>query len=190
MGAEGTANLPEDGIIRVFNRHTGVEEIEPVYGERWLRRIYGNPLGRLTLEAAVKRAWFSKIYGWMMDRPRSRRLIRPFVERYALDPAEFARPLEAFNNFNEFFFRQLKPGVRPVDAAPDTVVFPADGRHLGFQDLGAVDAIYAKGQRFDLPKLLGDSALARDYARGAMVISRLCLAHPPARYAGPGHPDA
>ena len=54
-------------------------------------------------------------------------------------------------------------------------MFPADGRHLGFQDAAETPSIYAKGQTFDLAALLGDAALAvRKYRHGAIVCSRLC----------------
>lgn len=172
--AMSCGNRASAAEIRYFNRHSGREETESVYGECWLRRVYGNPLGRLTLEAAVKRAWFSRLYGWLMNRPRSRGLIRPFIDRYSLDSSEFLRPVSAFANFNEFFYRQLTEHARLVDAAMDAVVFPADGRHLGFQNFSKTDHFYAKGQVFDLSKLLEDDHLARKYNGGTLVISRLC----------------
>ena len=160
--------------IEFFNRYTGRVETEQVYGLGWLRFIYGNPLGRLTLELVAKRAWFSRWYGWRMDRPASRAKIAPFIAEFGMDTGEFVRRPEEFATFNEFFFRHLKPAARPVDAAPDSVVFPADGRHLGFQDVSQVDGIFVKGQRFDLPTFLGDAALAERFRDGAAVMSRLC----------------
>src|SRR5262245_7603721 len=58
--------------IEYFNRYTGRIETEDVYGHRFLCWTYGNPLGRLTLHAMVKRAFFSRWYGGRMDRPGSR----------------------------------------------------------------------------------------------------------------------
>ncbi|MCC6235784.1 MAG: phosphatidylserine decarboxylase, partial [Verrucomicrobiales bacterium] len=93
---------------------------------------------------------------------------------YGLDAAEFLEPASSFRTFNEFFFRRLRPDVRPVDSAAEAVVFPADGRHLGFESLSAAEAFFAKGQRFDLGAFVADAALARRYAGGAAVFSRLC----------------
>lgn len=160
--------------IEYFNRHTGRIETEQVFGERWLAWAYGNPLGRLTVELAAKRAWFSRWYGWRMNRRASAPLIFPFIEQYGLDIAEFLRPPDHFANFNDFFARQLKPEARPVDSAPQSVVFPADGRHLGWNDSSAIERVFAKGQSFDLPALLGDEALAARFRGGALVLSRLC----------------
>lgn len=160
--------------IEFYNRATGEVETEDVYGERFLRWAYGNPLGRLSVALAVKRLWFSRWYGWRMDRPKSRAKVASFIESYGVDPEEFADPVESYGTFNEFFYRQLKPAARPVDADPRTAVFPADGRHLAVGDLDAADRFYIKGQSFDLSKFVGDDALAKRFAGGSMIISRLC----------------
>lgn len=160
--------------IQYFNRHSGRLETESVYGEGFLRWAYGNPLGRLSVQLAVKRAWFSRWYGWRMDRPASRAKIAAFIQDYGLDPSEFAEPLDAFASFNEFFYRRLKPEARPLDPDPAVAVFPADGRHLAIQAVDLADRFYLKGQRFDLESFLGDAALAADFQGGCMLISRLC----------------
>lgn len=160
--------------IRYFNRHTGRLETERVYGEAWLRFTYGNPLGRLVLAALVARPAFSRWFGWRMDRPASAARVGPFIREFGLDPGEFAAPPESFRTFNEFFARRLRAGARPVDTAPATVVFPADGRHLGFACARDIEGVFVKGQRFDLPRLLDDAELAGRFAGGSLVLSRLC----------------
>lgn len=158
--------------IRYFNRHTGKTETEQVYGESFLKWVYGNPLGKISLHALVKRHGFSKWYGARMSKPESARRIEPFIAQYGLDPADFVEDPSNFKSFNEFFYRKLKPAARPIAPAP--IVFPADGRHLGFPDISAIDSFFVKGQTFDLPALLGDAALAERFAKGALVLSRLC----------------
>lgn len=160
--------------IEFFNRYTGQVEREQVYGAAWLRWTYHHPLGRLALEALVKRAWFSRWYGWRMDRPASRAKVAPFIREFRVNPGEFAQAPESYRTFNEFFYRHLKSAARPVDNDPDSVVFPADGRHLGFPDVSQVAGVFVKGQQFDLPALLGDAALAGKFAKGSLVLSRLC----------------
>lgn len=160
--------------IRYFNRHTGRTETEQVYGEAFLRWTYGTLPGRMALHSLVKRRFFSRFYGWKMDRPASVAKIAPFIATYGLDPAEFSEPPESFRSFNEFFYRKLNPSSRPIDPLPGTVVFPADGRHLGFQSASGISGVFVKGQRFDLTKLLGSGELASRYADGALVLSRLC----------------
>lgn len=158
--------------IRYFNRHTGQLETEQVYGEGFLQFSYANPLGAIPLHAMVKRAAFSRWYGKRMDDPATKAKIAPFLAKYGLDPAEFADAPESYGSFNEFFYRKLKPEARPV--ADAKAVFPADGRHLGFQKASAIEGVFVKGQKFDLGKLLGDDSLAARYHDGSLVLSRLC----------------
>jgi len=167
--------MDADAPITLRNRHTGGTEIEQVFGEAWLKRIYGNPLGKMTLHALVKRAVFSDFYGFMADRTTSAKRVLPFIRDFKLDPSEFAEPdPQAYRTFNEFFYRKLKPSARPIDPRPEMAVLPADGRHLGFPDAGAVKGVFAKGQTFDIPALVADRALGERYARGTVVCSRLC----------------
>lgn len=160
--------------IRYFHRAKKTVETEQVYGGDWLRWIYGNPVGRLALHLLVKRSLLSRYYGWRMSLRDSANKILPFIVDYGLDVDEFAKKPLAFKTFNEFFYRALKPGARPVAPEDRVAVLPADGRHLAFQNVDAADGFYAKGQRFDLRSFLGDAALAEQFAGGAMLISRLC----------------
>jgi phosphatidylserine decarboxylase len=107
-----------------------------------------------------------------MDDPATKAKVAPFIENYGLDPAEFADSPDNYRSFNEFFYRKLKREARPV--ADSKAVFPADGRHLGFQTASEIEGVFVKGQKFDLGKLLGDDALAARYADGSLVLSRLC----------------
>ncbi len=149
-------------------------ETEQVYGEGFLRWTYGHPAGALALWALVKRPFFSKWYGRRMSTTASAARVLPFIERYGLDAADFADAPESYRSFNEFFYRKLKPEARPVDADENSAVFPADGRHLGFQRASEIEGVFVKGQKFDLATLLGDTALAARYADGTLVLSRLC----------------
>ncbi len=163
-----------DSGIQFFNRYTDEVETEVVYGEQWLRWILFSPFGQIALHTVAKRAWFSRWYGWRMSCAGSAARVEPFIEQYGISEAEHVKVAEDFTSFNDFFYRKLKPEARPVDAAADSVVFPADGRHLGFAKASAVEGVFVKGQRFDLVKLLGDKKLADQFADGAAVFSRLC----------------
>lgn len=165
-------SLPEP--IRYFHRAKKVVETEQVYGERWLRWTYESGLGNVALNAFIKRPLLSRYYGWKMSRRASARLVLPFIVDYDLDVDEFARKPLTFKTFNEFFYRALKPGARPVAAGERVAVLPADGRHLALQNVDSTQGFYAKGQRFDLPAFFGDAALATEFAGGSLLISRLC----------------
>lgn len=160
--------------IEYYDRRKAVLQWEPIYGEGFLRWAYGTGIGRLTVRLMVQRAWFSIWYGWRMNQAASRAKIEPFIQRFRLDRSEFVEPKGGFAHFNDFFYRKLKPGARPIAGGLDQVVFPADGRHLAIPDLDAAGVFYIKGQAFDLKAFVGDAALAEDYAGGALLISRLC----------------
>ena len=162
--------------IRYFDRAKQSVETEQIYGEAWLRWTYATGLGRLALNLLVKRAIASRYYGWKMSQRGSAHRVLPFIVDYGLDVDEFAKKPYSFKTFNEFFYRALKPGARPVAAAGDerVAVLPADGRHLAFQNVDAAAGFYAKGQRFDLASFLGSADLGREFAGGSLVISRLC----------------
>jgi phosphatidylserine decarboxylase len=180
--------------IRYFHRYKQTVETEQVYGENWLRWAYENPAGRFVVWLLARRAWFSKWYGWKMNQGSphgeqsmgvqllnlmlgagdSSRRILPFIEKYNVDVDEFAKSAFDYKTFNEFFYRALKPGARPIAPGERVAVLPADGRHLAFPNVEAADGFYVKGAKFALAELLGDPALAEQFAGGAMLISRLC----------------
>lgn len=160
--------------ILFFDRYTNSVRTEKVYGDQALRWTYGTIAGRVSLNVLVKRALFSRWYGWRMDQPASKIRVAPFVKQYELDASEFASDVSSFSCFNEFFFRKLKPTARPIAPNPQAAVFPADGRHLCIPDISQSDGLFVKGQMFSLESLLQDNELTKRYERGSLLLSRLC----------------
>jgi len=158
--------------IKYYNRATGSMETEKVYGEAFLKWAYGNPLGKIALHSFVKRPFFSKWYGSRMDHPSTRSKIAPFIRDYSMNPDEFADSPDDYASFNAFFYRKLKKSARPISSS--SVVFPADGRHLGFSNIDEIDGFFVKSQRFDIHQLLADKKLSENYREGTLVLSRLC----------------
>ena len=163
-----------DSDIKFWNPATQSLVDEKIYGEKWLKFTYNHPLGKIGLWGMVKRAWFSNWYGRKMDAPESVTKIAPFIKKYQLNQDEFLDPPHTFRSFNQFFFRKLKANARPISREANSIVFPADGRHLVLPDLSKTKYIYAKGQKFCLASLLGDLPLSEKFQNGSMVISRLC----------------
>jgi phosphatidylserine decarboxylase len=160
--------------IRYYDRYDRTTKIEKVFGERWLRIAYDNPIGRFAVWLFIRRRLFSWYYGWRMKRAGSDLLIFKFIADYDVDATEFAKSAFDYKTFNEFFHRALKPDSRPIAQGPGLAVMPADGRHLVFPDVDRAQGFYVKGSAFTLEELLGDEKLATRFARGAMLISRLC----------------
>ncbi len=158
--------------IKFYNRYTAQMETEQVYGEAFLKWTYGNPLGKLALHSMVKRPAFSRWYGKRMDQPDSKSRVTPFIDDYELDTSEFADSPSSYSTFNEFFYRKLKAEARPI--ANTDIVFPADGRHLGFDNIDKIDGFFVKGQTFNLDQLLANPDLSKRYRGGGLILSRLC----------------
>jgi len=167
--------------IRFYNRYSKTVETEKVFGERWLRLAYENPVGRLFVWLVARRKLFSWWYGRKMSQRVSALRILPFITAYEINVDEFAKSPFDYKTFNEFFYRALKPSVRPIADGERVAVFPADGRHLVFPNVEMVPGFYVKGASFTLAELFGENSaaeaergLAAKFAGGAMLISRLC----------------
>lgn len=102
---------------------------------------------------------FSRLVGWLAESRApfiKNTFIDFFARRYQVNMSEAVEenPL-AYENFNAFFTRALKPGARPIDADPDSIVSPADG---AISQLGPIqgDIVFqAKGHYYSLCELLG-----------------------------------
>jgi phosphatidylserine decarboxylase len=173
MGPPRLPPLPP-APLRYYDRYDRITKDEKIFGERWLRFAYGNPVGLLSVWLFAKRSFFSWHYGKKMNDRRSDMLIYKFIADYDVKASEFAKSAFEFKTFNEFFHRALKPESRPIAPGDGVAVFPADGRHLAFPDVDRADGFYVKGAKFTLAELLGDAALAARFAGGSMLISRLC----------------
>jgi len=95
--------------------------------------------------------WFAKRYNINMS------------EALIEDPTEFA-------NFNAFFTRELKPGVRTIDSDENAVVSPADGAVSQLGDIDHGRIFQAKGRGYGLSTLLGgDQDLADSFVNGSFA---------------------
>lgn len=91
--------------------------------------------------------------------------------------SEVLYPIEDFKNFNQFFYRELKPNARPCSAPdnPRIIVSPADCRSVVFNQMDTATKIWVKGREFSIKRLLGN-AYPEDverYTNGALGIFRL-----------------
>jgi len=97
-------------------------------------------------------------------------LIGTIVRNYGVNMAEAAQPDPfAYQHFNAFFTRKLKPGARTVDADPAALLSPADGRISQAGRIVDGRIFQAKGQDYSAAELLGDEAAAAPYRNGRFV---------------------
>ncbi|KAK1783629.1 phosphatidylserine decarboxylase-domain-containing protein [Copromyces sp. CBS 386.78] len=74
-----------------------------------------------------------------------------------LDEVE-EQDLHKFPNLAAFFYRTLKPGVRPVDPNHNAMVSPSDGRILQFGRIEGGDIEQVKGMTYTIDALLGQNS--------------------------------
>ena len=94
--------------------------------------------------------------------------IKWFINRYQVNMAEAAKENPSdFPCFNDFFTRELKPGLRPIADANDQVSCPVDGAISQLGDINHGQIFQAKGQDYSLTDLLGgDIARAKPFMGG------------------------
>lgn len=91
-------------------------------------------------------------------------LIKLFISIYKVDMAEAVKSdVAAFSCFNDFFTRELKPNVRPICAATDTLVSPVDGAVSEVGRINSDKIIQAKGISYTLMNLLGGAEKLSGY---------------------------
>lgn len=106
--------------------------------------------GRL---ANCKKTWFSQ------------RFIRWFIDKYQVNMQEALHPEpSAYENFNAFFTRQLRPGIRPIAKAD--WVCPVDGMVSQCGPLANGELIQAKGRTYSAAALLADPEKAAGFKNG------------------------
>ena len=77
------------------------------------------------------------------------KLISAAIKAFDINMAEAAtEDLDAYENFNAFFTRELREGARPIDNNPSVIVSPADGRLLAAGRIDGDRLIQAKNHCF------------------------------------------
>jgi len=174
LGANSANILVQDRLTGQIN-----EERMSVYVRLGIRLLY-KALGSREMEKKrIKKMLRSLSFkqGKKYEDPASVSQIEPFINFHRLDMSEVLLPTSDFRNFNEFFYRALKPEARPCSAPdrPEIIVSPADSRTVVFNTLDEATKIWVKGRDFTIKKLFGDAYPldAKRYVGGSMGIFRL-----------------
>ncbi|EPS45252.1 hypothetical protein H072_765 [Dactylellina haptotyla CBS 200.50] len=174
LGANSANILVQDRITGLIS-----EERMSVYVRLGIRLLYKG-LKSSSMEKKKIRQLLESLswkQGKKYDNPASAREIKPFIAFHQLNVNEVLKPLEEFKTFNEFFYRELKPGARPI-AYPDNpkvIVSPADCRSVVFDTIDDATKIWVKGRDFSIERLLGSAYgnEAKKYHGGALGVFRL-----------------
>lgn len=158
-----------DQIIYI-DRETGEKITEQVPGGGALHFMYHNAIGKLGLHALIKRKAFSGLGGRFMNSRRSAKHIAPFLVKHQMSLDDYLVPKGGFTTFNDFFYRKVKPGARPIG---EGLVAPADGKVVAFEKISDNTKFFVKGYEFRVKDFLQNAELAKQFEGGSMVIVRL-----------------
>ena len=133
---------------------------------------------KIALHYLLPQLAITRAAGWLAERrwgSVTHFIIKAFAKQYQVNLAEAEKSSPSdYATFNEFFIRPLKAGVRPIEAAPDYLCLPADGR---VSESGKIDAnrlIQAKGHFFTLETLLAeDTEMAAKFQDGDFITTYL-----------------
>lgn len=159
--------------IKYKDREKNKVLIEQVPGEKFIKFLYYNPLGKLALHSLVKRKFLSSLYGKKMDSKKSVNLIEKFVKDYNIDMNEYLKNIHEFISFNDFFIRKLKPEARKINFEKNIFTSPCDGKIFALERISDSSKFFLKGDEFSLGDFFKDDILAKKYFGGSMLIIRL-----------------
>lgn len=146
--------------IEYIDRKSGEKIVESVMGDGALRFAYETLLGRTLWPMLFGSKCISALLGRYYDSPRSRRKIPALVSIPGCRAEEAEKPMDAYESFNDFFTRRLKPGARPVG---DGFTSPADGRLRLFLAADAGKPFPLKGAIRNLRHVFGPDVPAGLY---------------------------
>ena len=163
--------------IRFVDLDSGIIQEEQVYGGFWVKALYGTGLGRL-LSNAIAAPPFSRFYGWLQDRPASKKKVKPFIEQFDIKMSDFLveegrTDDDPYSTFNHFFTRRVTDSARPF-AQDKAFPAPCDARYFAYQQLNDSVSIPVKGACFKASALLNNDIWAPHFEDGPGFIARLC----------------
>lgn len=120
---------------------------------RYLRYVPKNHLSR----------FIGRLVHARLPRPIARRLVLWFAKTYQIDVDAAGREIHEYPSVGHFFIRDLREGLRPIEA---DFVSPVDGvlRNYGVIADGRLEQI--KGKTYTVARFLGDEDHARRYEQG------------------------
>ncbi len=98
-----------------------------------------------------------------------RGIIGAFARAFGADPTQAERDLAEYRSIADFFIRRLKSGARVVDASPNALVSPADGRLLLAGVIEAGSALQIKGKPYRVEELLAGGEEFSRFDRGTFA---------------------
>ncbi|MBT6325189.1 MAG: phosphatidylserine decarboxylase [Bdellovibrionales bacterium] len=164
--------------IQYINRENNCKEVEKVYGDKLIKFIYTNSIGKLACDA-LKNPIFSKFYGKWQNTSFSNKKIEKFVDQYDINlddylPEVINEGAIPYSNFNNFFIRKFKPGKRIFSSENNNMPAFSEARYFGYPKVLESERYPVKGKFLSSEGILADERWSSEFKNGPMLIARLC----------------
>ncbi|MBQ3599956.1 MAG: phosphatidylserine decarboxylase [Lachnospiraceae bacterium] len=139
--------------------------------DKLLKSIYNNRLGRMLIKPFLSPT-LSRFVGAIMDTRLSTVCIVPFVKLNQLDLSEYKK--KYYSSYNDFFTREIKEEMRPINKEEGVLITPADGK-LSVYTVKEDLHFTIKNTEYTVASLLKSERLAEKYKGGYVVVVRLTV---------------
>lgn len=133
--------------------------------------LYDTISGRILLKILTAPI-ISEIAGKFMDSHLSIPMIKPFIEKSRINLSEYQT--KKYTSFNDFFTRQIRHELRPIDMNTESLISPCDSK-LTVYKINDRSIFKIKDSYYRLVDLLHNNLIARRYKGGYCMIFRLCV---------------
>lgn len=147
------------------------ETLEQPKTPKSLKFLYYNVFGLPILRLMTAR-WVSKLAGAYLDSRLSRRKIKKYIKKHAIDMSDYIE--EDYQSFNAFFTRRIKSERRPFARESEALVAPCDGKLTVFP-IEEELRFRVKGFDYSVKTLLRNAELAKEFQGGVCLVFRLTV---------------
>ena len=166
--------------ITIFNRYTGENEVEKVYGHKAVEFAYNSLVGKCIAPIIASR-FVSRIYGNKQDSVASAKKVAPFIKDFEIKIEDYDKGSfkdsqieDSYKSFNEFFIRKFVEGKRVFTLDANKMGAFSEARYFGYEKITNELEVPVKGHYLKAKDLIGNAELAKDFEGGPLMIARLC----------------
>lgn len=144
---------------------------EDSFQDKFLKKVYRSTCGRMLMRPLVVPA-VSELGGKLLNTHLSSYFVPGFIRRNHIHMEDYETC--AYNSYNDFFTRKIRPEARPVEMTSEALISPSDGK-VSVYPVSSQGIITIKHSDYSVASLLRDKALAKDYEGGICFVIRLTV---------------
>lgn len=153
----------------LYDRTTKKYVNENEYKKETLLFLYNTLIGRVLLKCIVARPFFSKLKAIYQHSKKSKKDIKPFIQKYNIDISYW--DVNEFSCFNDFFIRKKK---YKDNSKENDLVAIADSK-LSYYEIDENLTLNIKNTTYTLSEILKNNNLANHYKNGICLVFRLSM---------------